>query len=158
MASTFPGSAESAALFNAAYRRSVGRRKHPVKIAANVLVAIVALEHLGFLVLEMFLWNTPVGIRVFDLTPSFAEQSAGLAANQGLYNGFLSAGLIWSLLRGPSGFPQKVFFLSCVVVAGVFGALTAKGSILLVQAAPALITLVLVVLSREKPGSSECAA
>lgn len=123
-----------------------------MRVAVNVLVAFVALEHLGFLVLEMFLWNTPVGIRVFGLTPSFAEQSSSLAANQGLYNGFLSAGLIWSLIAGSSGFPQKVFFLSCVVVAGVFGALTASGSILLVQAAPALIALALVVLSRENPG------
>ena len=127
-----------------------------MRITTNVLVAIVALEHLGFLVLEMFLWNTPVGIRVFDLTPAFAEQSSSLAANQGLYNGFLSAGLIWSLIRGPSGFPQKVFFLSCAVVAGVFGALTVKGSILLIQAAPALITIVLVILSRGKPAGSEC--
>lgn len=126
-----------------------------MRTAANILVAIVALEHLGFLVLEMFLWTTPVGMRVFGLDPSFAVQSASLAANQGLYNGFLSAGLIWSLIQGPSGFPQKVFFLSCVIVAGGFGALTVKSSILLVQAAPALIALVLVVLSRASPGSSE---
>ena len=126
-----------------------------MRIAADILLGFIALEHLGFLVLEMFLWNTPVGIRVFGLTPSFAEQSSSLAANQGLYNGFLSAGLVWGLVRGSGGFPQKVFFLSCVIVAGVFGALTAKGSILMIQATPALIALVLVFFSRGQSGNSE---
>ena len=116
--------------------------------AANVLVAFVALEHLAFLVLEMFLWNTPVGMRVFGLEPAFAEASASLAANQGLYNGFLAAGLVWSLVRRGDRFALQVFFLSCVVVAGVFGAVTAKGSILLVQAAPALVALGLVLRTR----------
>ena len=115
---------------------------------ASGLIAFVALEHLGFLVLEMFLWRTPVGMRVFGLTPEFAEQSAALAANQGLYNGFLAAGLIWSLLKKEGTYPLKVFFLSCVVAAGVFGALTAKTSILFVQGAPALIALLLVLLTR----------
>jgi len=116
--------------------------------AATTLIALVALEHIGFLVLEMFLWTTPTGMRVFALTPEFAEQSAALAANQGLYNGFLAAGLIWSLLRKEDAFAIKVFFLSCVIIAGVFGAATAKASILIVQGAPALVALVLVVLSR----------
>ena len=118
-----------------------------MKIAANALVAVVAVEHLGFLVLEMFLWNTPTGARVFGLTPEFAAESAALAANQGLYNGFLAAGLIWGLTRKRDGFAIQVFFLTCVVVAGVFGALTAKSSILFVQGAPALAALALVVLA-----------
>ena len=115
---------------------------------ADVLVAFVAIEHLGFLVLEMFLWSTPTGIEIFGLTPEFAEQSAALAANQGLYNGFLAAGLIWSLVRRGDTTSIKIFFLSCVVVAGIFGALTANTSILFVQGVPALAALVLVVLSR----------
>jgi putative membrane protein len=118
--------------------------------AAEVLVAFVAIEHLGFLVLEMFLWETPVGMRVFGTTPEFARASAPLAANQGLYNGFLAAGLIWSLTRGRAAFPLKVFFLACVIVAGVFGALTAKTSVLFVQAMPALLALALVVTTRER--------
>ena len=100
-----------------------------MRVVANVLVALVAVEHLWFLVLEMFLWTTPTGMRVFDLTPEFAEQSAALAANQGLYNGFLAAGLLWSFVRGEDALALRIFFLTCVVVAGVFGAATAKGSI-----------------------------
>ena len=117
---------------------------------ASALVAFVAIEHLAFLVLEMFLWTTPTGMQAFGLTPAFAEQSAALAANQGLYNGFLAAGLIWSLFRKEDAFAIKVFFLTCVLVAGVFGAFTAKASILVVQGAPALAALALVVLSRRK--------
>jgi putative membrane protein len=119
-------------------------------LAANVLVAVVALEHLWFLVLEMFLWTTPLGIRTFGLTPEFAAASRALAANQGLYNGFLAAGLLWGLLSRRNAFAIKVFFLSCVVVAGFFGAVTAKAAILFVQAAPALVALVLVVRSRRE--------
>ncbi len=118
-------------------------------LAANALVVIIALEHLGFLVLEMFYWTAPFGLRTFGLTPEFAQASAVLAANQGLYNGFLAAGLIWSLARRRGAFSLKVFFLACVIVAGVFGALTAKTSILFVQAAPALLGLALVILSRQ---------
>lgn len=117
---------------------------------ASALIAFVAIEHLGFLVLEMFFWTTPTGMQVFGLTPAFAEQSAPLAANQGLYNGFLAAGLIWSMFRKEDAFAIKVFFLTCVVVAGVFGAFTAKASILVVQGAPALAALALLVLSRRK--------
>jgi putative membrane protein len=116
--------------------------------AANALVAFVALEHLGFLVLEMFLWETPFGMRVFGTTPEFARASAPLAANQGLYNGFLAAGLFWSLIRRSDAFALKAFFLGCVIVAGIFGALTAKTSILFVQAMPALLALTLVVMAR----------
>lgn len=123
-----------------------------MRIAANALVLFVAIEHLGFLVLEMFLWSTPVGIQIFGLTPEFAQQSAALAANQGLYNGFLAAGLLWSLVRERDAFANRMFFLGCVVVAGVFGALTVSHSIFVVQAMPAMVALVLVGLSARKPG------
>ena len=109
--------------------------------AAMVVVALVALLHAGFLVLEMFLWTKPIGMRTFKLTPEFAERSRALAANQGLYNGFLAAGLAWGLLLGPAGYAIKVFFLVCVVVAGVFGAITASRKILWVQAVPACVAL-----------------
>ena len=117
-------------------------------LAANVVVALVALLHLYFLVLEMFLWNTPKGRRTFDLTPEFAAASRTLAANQGLYNGFLAAGLVWGLALGADGVGVKIFFLGCVIVAGVFGALTASRKILWVQALPGAVALVLVLLSR----------
>ena len=122
----------------------------PMRKLANVLIAFVALEHLGFLILEMFLWTSPTGMRVFGLTQDLAEQTSTLAANQGLYNGFLAAGLIWSLVRKNDAFSLQVFFLSCVVIAGIFGALTAKASILYVQSAPAMIALVLVVLANRQ--------
>jgi len=93
-----------------------------VEIVANVVVAAIALLHVYILVLEMFLWTTPVGRRAFGLKPEFAQESAALAANQGLYNGFLAAGLVWGLVAGGSvGFQAKVFFLVCVLVAGVYG-------------------------------------
>ncbi|NNL66440.1 MAG: DUF1304 domain-containing protein [Myxococcales bacterium] len=120
-----------------------------MKLVADLLVALVALEHVGFLVLEMFLWNTRTGMRVFGLSESFARESASLAANQGLYNGFLAAGLVWGLCRARDGFPVMVFFLGCVVVAGIFGAVTAKASILVVQAAPALLALAALAASRQ---------
>ena len=115
--------------------------------AASVLIVFVVVEHLAFLVLEMFLWTTPIGHQVFGLTPAFAEQSSALAANQGLYNGFLAAGLIWSLMRKEDAYSIKIFFLVCVVVAGIFGAATVKTSILIVQGTPALAALLLLVLS-----------
>ncbi len=118
-----------------------------MKKTATVLVALVAIEHLYILVLEMFLWTRPAGLRAFGLTPEFAEQTAVLAANQGLYNGFLAAGLIWSLFRKQDATSLRVFFLGCVIVAGVFGAITAKPSILYVQAAPAFIALVMTLLA-----------
>ena len=121
-----------------------------MKKVATALVALVAIEHLYILVLEMFLWTRPAGLRAFGLTAEFAEQTAALAANQGLYNGFLAAGLVWSLIRKDGGFPLRVFFLGCVVIAGVFGAITAKPSILFVQAAPALIALVLTLLAQRQ--------
>ena len=121
-----------------------------MKKAATALVAFVAVEHLYILVLEMFLWTKPAGLRAFGLTPEFAEQTAVLAANQGLYNGFLAAGLIWGLVLKNDGISIRLFFLSCVIVAGVFGAITAKPSILYVQAAPALIALIVTLLARRQ--------
>jgi putative membrane protein len=108
---------------------------------AMLLVALVALEHAGILALEMFFWTSPTALKAFNTTPAFAEQSKVLAANQGLYNGFLAAGLVWGLISRPHGYAVKVFFLCCVVVAGVFGGITAKPSIVLVQAAPAALAL-----------------
>ena len=114
-------------------------------ILANLVIAIIALLHLGFLVLEMFLWNHPIGRKTFRMTKEVAESSATLAANQGLYNGFLAAGLIWGLLSGQ--FSVKLFFLICVLIAGIFGGFTAKRTILYIQALPALIGLILLYLS-----------
>ena len=116
-----------------------------MNILANVLVLFVALLHLVFLVLEMFLWTKPFGRRTFGLTQELADASAKLAANQGLYNGFLAAGLIWGVAANL--FEVKVFFLVCVIVAGVFGAFTAKRSILFVQALPGALALAAVWLA-----------
>jgi putative membrane protein len=112
--------------------------------AATLATALVALLHLWFLVLEMFFWTKPYGLRVFKLTPEKAELTRSLAMNQGLYNGFLAAGLGWGLLAGADGHTVKVFFLSCVIIAGVFGAATASRKILWVQAVPGAVALVLV--------------
>ena len=112
---------------------------------ANIVIAIVAILHIGFLVLEMFLWNHPFGQKTFKMTKEVSESSATLAANQGLYNGFLAAGLIWGLVSGE--FSVKLFFLLCVLIAGVFGGFTAKRSILYIQALPALLGLVFLYLS-----------
>ena len=108
---------------------------------AKLLIGLVALLHVYFLVLEMFLWDRPFGRRTFGLTPEFAAASKVLAANQGLYNGFLAAGLAWGLWLGDAGRAVTVFFLGCVIVAGVFGAMTVNRRILLVQALPALAAL-----------------
>ena len=112
-----------------------------MKTLGDVAVALVALLHLYFLVLEMLLWDRPFGMRVFGLTPEKAAATRSLAMNQGLYNGFLAAGLAWGLWLGAGGFAIKAFFLGCVIVAGVFGAITASRKILWVQAAPAAIAL-----------------
>ncbi|MGE5452714.1 MAG: DUF1304 domain-containing protein [Acidobacteriota bacterium] len=106
-----------------------------------ILTAVVALLHSYFLVLEMFLWTRPMGRRVFGLKADFAQATRALAANQGLYNGFLVAGLIWGLLLGDAGGAIRTFFLICVVVAGVFGAATVSKRILFVQALPAALAL-----------------
>lgn len=111
-------------------------------LASQVLTGLVAALHLYFLVLEMFLWATPVGQKVFGRTAQEQESTKVLAANQGLYNGFLAAGLVWSLI-GTAGLaiPVRTFFLGCVVVAGIYGGLTATRRILIVQAVPAAIAL-----------------
>jgi putative membrane protein len=115
---------------------------------ARILVALVALLHVYFLVLEMFLWTSPTGRRVFRTTPEFAEASKTLAANQGLYNGFLAAGLAWGLWLGSAGTSVLTFFLVCVIVAGVYGAATVGRKILFVQALPAALALAAVLLAR----------
>jgi putative membrane protein len=115
-------------------------------VLANIVIAVVAILHLGFLALEMFFWNHPFGRKRFDMTPEYSQASASLAANQGLYNGFLAAGLIWGLITGE--FSIKIFFLICVIVAGTFGAFTARRSILYIQALPALLGMILLYLSR----------
>ncbi len=115
---------------------------------ANVVVGLVALLHVWILVLEMFLWDKPPGRRAFGLTPEFAAQTRVLAANQGLYNGFLAAGLFWGLWLGEAGLAVKVFFLACVLIAGIFGAATASRRILYIQALPAAIGLLLLYLAR----------
>lgn len=120
-----------------------------LKKVATAFVALVAIEHIYILVLEMFLWTKPRGLEAFGMTLEYAQQTATLAANQGLYNGFLAAGLIWALLRKDDGYPLRVFFLSCVIVAGIFGAATAKMSILYIQALPAAIALTLTVAARK---------
>jgi len=118
-----------------------------MSIAANLVVAFVALLHVYFLVLEMFLWDKPIGLRVFGHTKEAAAATRVLAANQGLYNGFLAAGLLWGLSLGSGGAGIKVFFLCCIVIAGLFGAATASRKILIVQAVPASIGLALMALS-----------
>jgi putative membrane protein len=110
-------------------------------VAANIVIALVALLHAYFLVLEMFLWDRPFGRRVFRLTPEFAAASKALAANQGLYNGFLAAGLAWGLSLGAAGIHVKIFFLGCVIVAGLFGGTTVNRAILFVQAIPGIVAL-----------------
>ena len=112
-------------------------------LAAAILTGFVAAEHIGFLVLEMFLWTQPFGLRTFGLTPEFAQASAGLAMNQGLYNGFLAAGLLWSFTIAEPDWSLNVrtFFLVCVIVAGLFGGYTVKPSIYVVQALPAALAL-----------------
>ena len=114
--------------------------------AADVAVGVVAALHACFAVLEAYFWDKPLGRRVFGLRPEFAAASRALAANQGLYNGFLAAGLAWSLLRDAPGDDVKVFFLACVVVAGVVGAATVSRKILWVQALPGAVALALLAL------------
>lgn len=119
-----------------------------MNMIANIIVGLVAFLHGCFLVLEMFLWTKPIGRRIFGLPSEVMASSATLAANQGLYNGFLAAGLIWGLWLGNDGFAIKIFFLICVIVAGLFGAATAKRSILWTQALPGAIALVLLVTAK----------
>ena len=113
----------------------------------NILIGFIALEHIAFLVLEIFLWDKPIGRKVFGNSKEAAAASKTLAMNQGLYNGFLAAGLIWGLSLGAAGMSIKVFFTVCVLIAGIFGGLTASKKILYVQALPALIGLMLILFS-----------
>jgi putative membrane protein len=118
-------------------------------LASQVLTGLVAALHLYFLVLEMFLWATPVGQKAFGRTAEEQASTKVLAANQGLYNGFLAAGLVWSLVGGAGvAIPVRVFFLGCVVVAGIYGGLTATRKILIIQALPAALALVLTLAIR----------
>jgi putative membrane protein len=119
-----------------------------MSIVAIVLIALVALLHVYFMVLEMFLWDKPMGMKVFRNSPEKAEATKVLAANQGLYNGFLAAGLIVGLLMGAAGFHFKLFFLVCVIVAGVYGAATFSKKILYVQALPAALALAALFLAK----------
>ncbi len=121
-----------------------------MRTVAALLVALVALLHFGFLIIEMFLWTTPFAQRSFNMTEAFARESAVLAANQGLYNGFLAAGLVWGLVARENAHLIKVFFLSCVIIAGLYGAATAKLSILFIQALPAAMALAAVVMTRTR--------
>ncbi|MEQ1487056.1 MAG: DUF1304 domain-containing protein [Methylotenera sp.] len=115
-----------------------------MSLASNILITFIALLHIYFLVLEMFLWDKPLGMKTFGLSKEFAAASKVLAANQGLYNGFLAAGLLWGLSFGVSGFYIKVFFLSCILIAGIYGAYsTGRKKILVIQAIPAGIALAL---------------
>jgi len=131
----------------AVLRRRRSQRAATVKTAGEVFVALVAVEHLYILFLEMVLWTTPRGRAIFGTTAEQAAQSAVLAKNQGLYNGFLAAGLVWGLIANePTAYHFKVFFLACVIVAAMFGGATVSRRILLVQGTPALIGFVLVLL------------
>jgi putative membrane protein len=118
-----------------------------VSLLALILTALVALLHVYILVLEMFLWTTPYGRRVFRLTPENAAATKVLAANQGLYNGFLAAGLFWGLYLGSAGQDIRLFFLLCVLAAGIYGGLSASRRILLIQGVPALLGAVLTLLA-----------
>ncbi len=110
-------------------------------MASSILILLVALLHAYFLYLEMFLWDKPKGIKTFGTTQEFASASKALAANQGLYNGFLSAGLIWGLLTKQNGHDIKIFFLSCVIIAGIYGAKTVNKRIFFIQSLPAIISI-----------------
>jgi putative membrane protein len=119
-----------------------------MRLIADIAVFFVAIQHIAFMTLEMFFWNKPAGHKIFGLKPDFAISTRVLAANQGLYNGFLAAGLIWSLLAEPLAFNLQVFFLGCVIIAGTFGGITAHRLIIWVQALPGTIALVLVFLAQ----------
>ena len=118
-----------------------------MRLVADVLVGLVAMLHLWFLVLEMFLWDKPAGLKTFRQTPEHAALTKVLAANQGLYNGFLAAGLVWGLSLGAGGTAIKLFFLGCVVVAGLYGAVTVGRKILYVQALPAALAIAAVLVA-----------
>lgn len=118
-----------------------------MKTLANLLVVLVAALHIGFMVMEVFFWTAPFVLRAFAMTEAQARETTVLAANQGVYNGFLAAGLLWGLMAKREAEAIKVFFLGCVIVAGIFGAVTAKSTILYVQALPAMLALFAVKMS-----------
>lgn len=118
-----------------------------IGLLSDIVVALVALAHVGFMLLEMFLWDKPLGLAIFRHTPEQAANTRILAANQGLYNGFLAAGLLWGLMPSVHANEVKIFFLCCVIIAGVYGAATVSRRILAVQAAPAALGLLLVLLT-----------
>lgn len=124
-----------------------------MRVVATLLTGLVAVEHIGIMVLEMFFWDHPVGRRIFNMTPEVSAASRVLAANQGLYNGFLAAGLFWGL--GRSDRRIAVFFLACVAIAGIFGGLTAKTSILATQLLPAALALAAYFLSRTSSSGAD---
>ena len=117
-----------------------------MRTIADIAIGLIALLHVYFLVLEMVLWDKPFGLKTFGMTPEKAAMTKSLAMNQGLYNGFLAVGLAWGLWLGPAGFGIKAFFLLCIVVAGIFGSITASRKILWVQAVPAAVALELMLL------------
>ena len=121
--------------------------EQPLSLVANLVVGLIALLHVYILVLEMFLWDKPAGRKAFGQTQEMATATKVLAANQGLYNGFLAAGLFWGLSLGAAGNPVKLFFLGCVLVAGLYGAATAARKILFIQAIPAAIGIALVLMA-----------
>ncbi len=120
-----------------------------MRMLSMILIGIVAFEHLYFMYLEMFVWTTKKTRRIFGTTEEFAEASKSLAANQGLYNGFLAAGLVWSLLQPDAAFAWqlKMFFLACVIAAAIYGALSVKRSILFVQGGPAIAAMIATMLA-----------
>jgi len=126
--------------------QSLSDKKSIMVIFTTILVAIIALLHGFFLILEMFFWDKPLGRKTFKLTADYAKASKNLAANQGLYNGFLAAGLVWGLLLGNAGTAILLFFLSCVVIAGIFAGLTVNKRIFFIQALPAVVALILLVM------------
>ena len=116
-------------------------------LASNILIGFIAALHVYFLILEIFLWDKPLGLKIFGHSPESARASRVLAMNQGLYNGFLGAGLIWGLILGVSGDGIKLYFLACVIIAGIFGAWTVNRKILFVQAVPAAVALILLLFA-----------
>ncbi len=127
------------------YTKALSCYQKTMELLTKTLVGLIALQHLGFLYLEMFLWTSPTGRKVFGTTAEFAQQSASLAANQGLYNGFLATGLVWGLFHPQTvfGHQLQLFFIGCVIVAGLFGWRTVSSRILFIQAIPAILTLCL---------------
>jgi putative membrane protein len=125
---------------------NLNNKENTMSLIANILVVLVAVLHVGFLALEMFFWDHPFGRKRFKMTPEYSKASASLAANQGLYNGFLAAGLVWGLITGDASI--KIFFLVCVVIAGIYGGITARRMILYIQALPGLLALLAVYLTK----------